>query len=58
MAKYIPTKCPKCGNELRLTQPGLKKGETKSIAKRQCSLCMAEYEYILYLNPLTSKEIL
>ena len=51
MAKYIPTRCPKCGNELCLVQPALKNEETKSVVKRQCLLCWAEYKYVLYVNP-------
>ena len=50
MAKYIPTQCPKCGNDLCLTQPALKKGETESVAKGQRLLCMAEYKYVMHLN--------
>ena len=55
MAKYIPTRCPKCGNELCLMQPALKNGETQSIVKDQCLLCMTEYEYVLHVNKKNAK---
>ena len=47
MAIYIPTKCPKCFENVTLIQPQHKRGALKGPAKGQCLNCMDEQEYDL-----------
>ncbi len=47
MALYIPYRCPKCFESVRLIQPQHKGGGFKGPAKGQCLNCMDELEYDL-----------
>ena len=50
MAKYIPTTCQICGFYMVLTQPAIKPGDTKSVAKGECMQCNEEHEFTVLLN--------
>ena len=45
MAKYIPTTCQICGFYLVLTQPAIKRSDTKSVARGECMQCNEENEF-------------
>jgi len=51
MAKFIPTKCQKCGSDKVLMKPAIKKSLTKSVAKGECLNCGEKYEYPILLIP-------
>jgi len=56
MAKFIPTKCQICGSDMFLTQPAIRKGDTRSFAKGKCLICQEEHEYKVILNPRKGKK--
>jgi len=56
MAKFIPTKCQICGSDMFLTQPAIRKGDTRSFAKGKCLICREEHEYKVLLNPKKGKK--
>ena len=55
MAKFVPTKCQICGSDMFLTQPAIRKGDTRSVAKGHCLMCREEHEYTVLLNPRRQK---
>ena len=50
MAKYIPTRGHICGSDIVLTQPAIKPGDTKSVARGECMQCHEEHEFTVWLN--------